>query len=103
MIEINARERRGIGSCQTQYKPVATLTRLPRAGVAPPLGNPRACPRGEAFGLGALGDRRPPLRRRPGRRLALGWAIVTLLGGQVDQWPTQRPLPPGLAQPENAP
>jgi Transposase DDE domain len=94
---------RQLGQCLAQTSSKDERVRLLLVGVALLLCNVWACLHSEAFGLGALGERRRqlPLLRLLGLRLALAWAIVTLLGGLVDQWPTQRPLPPELTQPES--
>ena len=95
---------RQLGQCLALTSSTDERVRLLLVGVALLLCNLWAYLHSEALGPGALGERRRrlPLLRLLGLRVALAWAIVTLLGGLVDQWPTQRPFPPELARTEDA-
>ncbi len=79
--------------------------RLLLVGVALLLCNSWAHLHGEVFSQGPVGKRQVYLGLLRLRQLllTLGMHLATLLGGLVDAWPSQRPLPPAFAAFENAP
>ena len=79
--------------------------RLLLVGVALLLCNTWAHLHGEVFSQGPVGKRQVYLRLLRLRQLLLnlGVHLTTLLGGLVDEWPSQRPLPEAFAPFENTP
>jgi IS4 transposase len=99
------RQRFGI---ETKYRQLGSLliptssrderVRLLLVGVALLLLNVWEWLHSEVFSSGALGERVHHLHRLRLEAMKLGLAsfLVTELGGLIDEWPTQRPLPDEL-------
>jgi hypothetical protein len=100
-IEVSYRQ---LGQCLARTSSRNERVRLLLVGVALLLGNLWAYLHAEAFSRGALGERRLglPLLRLLALRMGLALAILTTLGGLVDDWLAQRPLPEELTELENA-
>lgn len=95
---------RQLGQCLAVTTSKDERVRLLLVGVALLLCNAWAHLHGEALGQGPVGHRQLflPLLRLRHLLLVLGVHLATLLGGIVDEWPTQRPPPPAFAPFENA-
>lgn len=95
---------RQLGQCLASTSSSDERLRLLLVGVALILCNLWAYLHSEVFASGALGERQRhlPLLRLLALRIALALAIATTLGGLVDEWPTQRPLPQELMQFQDA-
>jgi Transposase DDE domain len=95
-IEVSYRQ---LGQCLAQTTSKGERVRLLLVGLALFWGNLWAWLHSEAFSTGPVGKRRLALAACRLRALAAAVidVTVTLLGGPVKEWTTQRPLPPPLA------
>lgn len=86
---------RQLGQCLARTSSRSERLRLLLVGVALLLGNLWAWLHSEVFSRGALCETRLDLSRMRLLQLLVGLAaeIASLLGGYIDEWTTQRPLP----------
>jgi hypothetical protein len=99
-IEVQYRQ---LGQCLARTSSRDERVRLLLVGLALTLCNVWAQLHSEAFAAGPLPDRQRRLGvlRLRVLTLALAAAVVGMLGGIVDQWPTLRPLPPEFTTPQD--
>jgi putative transposase len=90
---------RQLNGCLARTSSGCERYRLLLVGIALLLCNLWSYLHSEAFSRGAYCETRLELARLRLKQLACAVAavIATLFGGYLDEWPTQRPLPPDLA------